>query len=306
MNLSPRHLAVLVLLTLCWGLNWPVMKIGVTGFPPLTFRALSMLLGVPVLGLALWALGVPFRIPRKHWRELARLTLANMVVWHVLVILAVPMLSSGRAAILGYTMPVFSALWGMALFGQRLGPRQAVGVAAAALGVLLLLWHELGRLAGAPAGVAMMLFAAATWALGTQWLRAAKMPVPTLAIAFWMTAVTTVVVCLAALLFESARWHVPSGAVSGAILFNAVAIFGFAHAAWFFLARSLPPVASTLSVMLIPVLGTVSGALWLHETLHWQDGAAMLLMMAAIASVLWPSMTAPRRYAPPPEGERPA
>jgi len=58
--------------------------------------------------------------------------------------------------------------------------------------------------------------------------------------------------------------------------------------------------------MLIPVLGTVSGALWLHETLHWQDGAAMLLMMAAIASVLWPSMTAPKRYAPPPEGERPA
>jgi drug/metabolite transporter (DMT)-like permease len=288
MNLSPRHLAVLVLLTLCWGLNWPIMKIGVTGFPPLTFRALSMLLGVPVLGLALVLLGVPFRIPRAHWRELARLTLTNMVVWHVLVILAVPMLSSGRAAILGYTMPVFSALWGVALFGQRLGPRQAVGVAAAALGVLLLLWHELGRLAGAPAGVAMMLIAAATWALGTQWLRAAKMPVPTLAIAFWMTAATTVLMCIVAAVFESERWQAPSGAVAGAIVFNAVAIFGFAHAAWFFLARTLPPVASTLSVMLIPVLGTVSGALWLRETLHWQDGAAMLLMMAAIASVLWP------------------
>ena len=76
---------------------------------------------------------------------------------------------------------------------------------------------------------------------------------------------------------------VPSGHVEGA------RIFGFAHAAWFSLARSLPPVASTLSVMFIPVLGVFSGALWLGEVLHWQDWAAVALMVAAIASVLWPS-----------------
>jgi drug/metabolite transporter (DMT)-like permease len=251
-----------------------------------------MLLGLPVLGAALVVLRVPFRIEREHRGELARLTLANMIVWHVLVILAIPLLSSGRAAILGYTMPVFSALWGAALFGQRLAPRQLGGVAAAALGVALLLWHELGRLAGAPAGVAMMLGAAAVWALGTQWLRATRIAAPTLTIAFWMTAITTVVLCVLAAAVEREHWHAPSGPVVAAIVFNAVAIFGFAHAAWFFLARTLPPVASTLSVMMIPVLGTVSGALWLHETLHWQDGAAMVLMMASIASVLWPQ----RRY----------
>ena len=33
---------------------------------------------------------------------------------------------------------------------------------------------------------------------------------------------------------------------------------------------------------------TFSGAWWLDETLHWQDWAAMGLMVAAIASVLWP------------------
>ena len=78
------------------------------------------------------------------------LTLTNMIVWHVLAILSVQALSSGRAAILGYTMPVFSALWGMAVFGQRLSWRQGAGVAAAALGVVLLLWHEFGRVAGSP------------------------------------------------------------------------------------------------------------------------------------------------------------
>jgi drug/metabolite transporter (DMT)-like permease len=56
--------------------------------------------------------------------------------------------------------------------------------------------------------------------------------------------------------------------------------------------------ASSLSVMLIPVLGTVSGALWLHEQLHWQDGAAMLLMLAAIASVLVPARQSAPAAAP--------
>ncbi|MFM1948333.1 MAG: putative inner rane transporter YedA, partial [Pseudomonadota bacterium] len=68
--------------------------------------------------------------------------------------------------------------------------------------------------------------------------------------------------------------------------------FGFAHAAWFYLARSLPPVASTLSVMMIPILGVFSGAWALNETLHWQDWVAMGLMVVSIASVLWPAKPA--------------
>jgi drug/metabolite transporter (DMT)-like permease len=78
----------------------------------------------------------------------------------------------------------------------------------------------------------------------------------------------------------------------GGIGYNAVLIFGFAHATWFYLARGLPPVASTLSVMFIPVLGVFSGALWLGEVLHWQDWAAVVLMVVAIASVLWPARPA--------------
>jgi drug/metabolite transporter (DMT)-like permease len=78
-----------------------------------------------------------------------------------------------------------------------------------------------------------------------------------------------------------------------AMVFNAVLVFGFAHAAWFYLARSLPPVASTLSVMLIPVLGVFSGALWLGEVLHWQDWAAVVLMVVSICSVLWPTTPPP-------------
>ena len=289
---SARQLALLVGLTLVWGLNWPIMKFGVTHFAPLSFRSLSMWLGLPVLYVAVRMMKVPLRIERSHWGELASLTFTNMIVWHVLAILSVQALSSGRAAILGYTMPVFSALWGVALFGQRLSTRQLAGVAAAAIGVALLLWHELGQMAGKPWAALGMLASAAVWALGTQQLRRTRMPVPTLAIVFWMTVITTLVMTVLATAFEHDRWQMPSAPVWAAIVFNAVMIFGFAQPVWLYLARALPPVASTLSVMMIPVLGTLSGAWWLGEKLHWQDFAAIVLMLAAIASVLWPSRAA--------------
>lgn len=221
---------------------------------------------------------------------LVALTVAWGINWPIMkAVLAVQSLSSGRAAILGYTMPIFSALLGAWLFQNVMPRRGWLGVGAAALGVLLLLWHEFTRLSGNPQGVVLALVAAATWALGTQNLRRTTLPVATLTLSFWMTVMTAVVMTVLALLFEKPDWRAMPTTTAWAVLFNAVLIFGFAHAAWFHLARSLPPVASTLSVMMIPVLGVFSGAWWLGEVLHWQDWAAVGLMVASIATVLWPA-----------------
>lgn len=288
-SLTRQQWLLLVVLTLIWGLNWPVMKLGVTGFPPLTFRTLCMALGLPFLALLLHVKKIPFHVPRGQWRELAWLSFYNMLVWHVTIIIALQDLSSGRAAILGYTMPIFSAVLGVGLFQSALSGRAWMGVAAAALGVFLLLWHEFTHLSGKPLGVLLALLAALAWAHGTQLMRRTRMTVPTLTIAFWMVTFTLVFMALFALAFETSRWKMPSTPQMGAILYNAFGVFVFSQAAWLSLARHLPPVASTLSVMFIPILGVFSGAWWLQEKLHWQDWAAVALIVVAIASVLWPS-----------------
>ena len=288
MHLSRNQIILIIAVTLSWGFNWPVMKMGVTGFPPLTFRAICLWLGVPVLWLALTFMKVPFHVPRKDWRELFWLAVTNMFVWHILIILAISVLSSGRAAILGYTMPVFSALLGVAFFGAQMRAAQWLGVGAAAVGVSLLLFNELTNFAGQPLGVLMALVAAAVWALGTQMLRRTTIVANTLTLSFWMTLMAAVVLTVLSVAFESSQWHMPSTKTWVAIVYNGVLIFGFTHAAWFTLARTLPPVASTLSTMMIPVLGVFSGALWLGEVLHWQDWAAVGLMAVAISTVLIP------------------
>ena len=287
-QLSRKQILTLVILTLVWGVNWPILKIGVTGYPAITFRSISMWIGWPLLGLVLWKMKVPFKVPRGEWKDLLLLATSNMFVWHVLIILAVQDLSSGRAAILGYTMPIFSAVMGFSFFKASLRPRAWLGVGLAGLAALLLLWHELVHLSGKPMGVLMALLAAAAWALGTQQIRHTKMTVPILTIVFWMIGMTTMLMSLLAIWFEMDHWAMPPATTWASIIYNAIGVFVFAQAAWLGLARSLPPLASSLSVMFIPVLGVFTGAWWLGEVLHWQDWAAVLLVVAAIASVLWP------------------
>lgn len=285
-QLSRTHWILLALLTLSWGFNWPIMKIGVTDFPPLTFRGLGMLGGLPVIWLAARWQKDSLAIPPGGTVRLLRLAIPNMLIWHVFMILGVKMLSSGRAAILGYTMPVWAALFGVVLFREKLSRASWIGIACALGGALLLLSSEFGKLAGNPMGSIFALVAAAGWGYGTVTMRRSALQMPTSAITFWMLAMATSGMLVAAFIFERGAWHMPDAATLGAILYNAIIIFGFAHVVWFMLARSLPPVASSLSVMMIPVLGVFSGAWLLGETPHWQDYAAMLLILAAMSSVL--------------------
>ncbi len=294
-SLSRKDWLLLVLLTLSWGLNWPIMKMGVRDFPPLTFRTVSMIGGLPALWLAARMQGASLAIPRGKACDVVRLAVPNMLIWHVFVILAVKMLSSGRAAILGYTMPVWAVLSARVFFGDRPGRNGWIGIACALGGALLLLSSEFTTLAGNPLGTVLALIAAAGWGYGTVTMKRSTLAMPTISLTFWMLALTTSAMALAATLFESNAWHLPDIDTIGAIVFNALVIFGFAHVVWFRLARTLPPVVSSLSVMMIPVLGVFSGAWLLGETPHWQDYAAMALILAAMSTVLLKPVTLTRK-----------
>lgn len=295
-RLTGTDLWLLAFLTVVWGVNWPVMKIGVSELPPMTFRSLSMVGGLPLIGLIAWQRGIPLGVPRQHWRELVVLALTNMVIWFVIAMYAVKLLSSGRAAILAYTMPIWTAVIAIVVFGENPSRRLWFGVSAAAIGVLLLMAGEFTAIAGSPAGTVLMLAAAAIWAYGTHRMRRRTLPVPILAITFWSILMGLVVCGSIALVFEVHQiGSLPQAATWAAVGYNAFLVFGFAQLIWFRLATILPPVASGLSVMLIPVIGVFSGVWMLGERLVWQDWVALASILVAMATVLLPARRATTR-----------
>ena len=286
-QLSRQQLIGLVLLTLMWGLNWPVMKFTLRELSPLHFRALTMTLGAVALALYFGWQGLRL-VPRSasEWRAVVWLGLPNVLGWHTLSIIGVSHLPAGRAAILGFTMPVWTVLLGVLFYGERLTARLLLAVAAVLLGIVLLLWNELGALSGSPAGIVWMQGAALSWALGPIWMRRAQLTLPPQTLVVWMMVLGAVVLTLLALWLEPAQnWQLSSAtwvSLVWAVLIN----YGAAQIIWFALARALPPATSAMSVMAVPLIGTLSAPLIVGEVPHWQDWAAMLCVVVAIGAAL--------------------
>ena len=288
-SLSRQQLIGLVLLTLMWGINWPVMKLSLRELGPLHFRAVTMSLGA--LGLFLFFRWQGLRMwPRggAEWRQVVWLGLPNILGWHALSIYGLAHLPAGRAAVLGFTMPVWTVALGVLFYGERLSGRLLLAVAAVLVGITLLLWNELAQLAGQPAGIAWMQGAALAWALGTVWMRRATLSLPAETLVVWMMALSALVLAvLAALLEPASAWRF-SPAVWLSLVWAVLINYGAAQVIWFRLARALPPSTSAMSVMAVPLIGTLSAPLIVGEWPQWQDLAAMACVVVAIGAVLLP------------------
>jgi drug/metabolite transporter (DMT)-like permease len=79
----------------------------------------------------------------------------------------------------------------------------------------------------------------------------------------------------------------------GSLVYGVFINYGFAQIIWFGLARNLPPATSAMSVMAIPLIGTLSATIVVGEVPHWQDYMAVALVMSAIAAVLLPARQKP-------------
>jgi drug/metabolite transporter (DMT)-like permease len=292
--LTRRQFWGLLALTLMWGMNWPMMKLSLSETTPLMFRASTMLLGATWLFFYVARKGERMWPARGEWAAIALLALPNVLGWHTLSIFGVQELASGRAAILGFTMPIFTVLLGAAAFGERITPRVRLAVVCAGIAIGLLLWHELARLSGRPTGIAWMLSAAFCWALGTLMFRRSRLALSPLVVTVWMLLLGSVVVAALAFALEPMpRPQQFSTAMWLSLAYGVVINYGFAQLIWFGMARSLPPATSAMNIMAIPLVGTLSATVILGEMPHWQDWLAMGFVMMAIASVLWPARTAP-------------
>ncbi|MGE5336309.1 MAG: DMT family transporter [Gemmatimonadota bacterium] len=281
-----RALLGLIALTMIWGVNWPIMKFSLRELSPLYFRALTMSGGALLLALFYSARGTDFRLPRPTWLPVVWLALPNIFGWHLFSILGVQELASGRAAILGFTMPIWTTLLAVAFFNERLTGRVAFSAACALAAVGLLLMHELTALAGKPRGVLWMQIAALSWALGTILMRRTRLPLPTTVITVWMMGLSAVVFWLVAALAEPLpSWHF-SPLMWAALAWGAAINYGVAQIFWFGLARDLPPTASAFSIMAVPIIGILTAIPLVGELPRWQDFAAALFVIAAIAGAL--------------------
>lgn len=286
---AAKALPLVLVLTLVWGTNWSLFPLAVREVSVWTFRAVSLTAaGVLLLAFAK-ARGVNTAIPRAYWAPVTAAAVIYLVVWNLASTYAAILIPSGQAAILGFTMPLWTVLVVWLAFGERPSRRMLLAIALAALGVALLAIPARGAYASAPAGFLLGLLAGLGWAIGTVILKRANVPVPALVLTGWQLLIAAVPLWVGALWVGQAQGFAPSWQTVLVIGYITVVPMAIGNAAWFAIVGLLPPGVAGLSSVMVPIVAMVTGAIVHGEPLGpWQLGA-----MACSAGALWIALAKP-------------
>jgi drug/metabolite transporter (DMT)-like permease len=142
-----ERLAAGVWLLLCaiWGSTWLAIKLGLRDLPPLTFAGIRFALAGAVLFAIIWISRVRLPRSRREWILLIYTGLLSITVNYALVFWGEQYISSGLAALLSATVPLFGLpLAHRYLETEPLTARKALGVVLGMVGVAIVFSGELG------------------------------------------------------------------------------------------------------------------------------------------------------------------
>jgi drug/metabolite transporter (DMT)-like permease len=143
---TPR-LAGLVWLTLCaiWGSTWLAIKLGLRDLPPITFAGIRFALAGAVLFAIIWLRGTSLPRSRRDWILLAYTGLQTITINYALVFWGEQYISSGLAALLSATVPLFGLpLAHRYVQSEPLTLLKVAGVVLGLVGVAIIFSGELG------------------------------------------------------------------------------------------------------------------------------------------------------------------
>lgn len=290
-RVPPRVLALLALLTLVWGSTWPLFRIALEELPPWTFRTGVLTVASLVLAAILKLRGESFAVPRGRWPLLVAASVLNLGFWNISTSLAVLYLPSGHASVLAYTMPLWVALLGFALHGQRLSGRLLAAILIGAAAVAALMIPNFKSYAQAPLGLFWGLSAGLSWALGTLIVKRTSWPGMGLSLTFWQVVLSLPAVAMGALLFEGVPAHWPSATIVAITIYVAIGPMAVGTAIWFALVKLLAAQVAALSSIAVPIVAVLSGIVFLHEPLSALQAIAIGSTVIALWLALVPRPT---------------
>lgn len=264
----PSWIVEYLLLSAVWGVSFLFMHVAVRDFGVLPTAALRVAIAtLTLLPWLVWRGQLPAL--RRHWRVIALAGVLNPALPFVFYAYALQSLSTGLAAILNATTPLFGAIVALLWLRQRLSPSRVLGLFVGFLGVVALAWDSLGVAAGSADrqawAVLVCLGAPLMYGIGASYTQRYLSQVPSLVIATGSLLASSLALAL------PAAWAWPAAA-PGARAWLAVACVGvlctgFAYVLFFRLIERVGPARTLTVTFLIPVFAVLAGTLWLEEAL---------------------------------------
>ena len=276
--------ALLLATAFGWGLNWTVLKFVLQDWPPLFARGTAGLIGALCLALLALARGDSLAVPKEARVPLVVAAVINVFAWMGFTALALNWLRVSEGALIAYSMPIWAMLMAWPLLGARPTRRSLVALGLSTTGMAVLMGGPDFTAAKLPG--ALFAFAAAVlFAFGTV---TAKKPLamPGPAVAAWQVALGCLPMVVLGLLLE--RPNITALSVPGALglAYMAVGPMALCYLTWFGALKRLPTAVAATSMLIVPVVGTITAVPLLGETLGLREMFAIVLTIGGVALAL--------------------
>ncbi|MFC4307688.1 DMT family transporter [Steroidobacter flavus] len=260
-SITPRHLVLLVLMNLVWGLNLIASKIGVAQFPPILFTALRFgalaLLLLPMLKI--------------HRGQMGNLFLAAMLTGPAafsLLFLGVYYAEDAATVAIASQMGVpFSTLLSIWLLGETIRWRRTLGITLAFGGMVVISFDP--RVFAYWEGLALVVASTFFSSLGLIFVKRLR-NIKALQLQAWIGVAGGSTLLLLSLLFEQGQMEAIRAAdwkAWTALAFTTLMSSLLAHTAWYYLVSKYPVTSLSPITLLSPLFGIFFGVTLLHDQL---------------------------------------
>jgi drug/metabolite transporter (DMT)-like permease len=212
----------------------------------------------------------------------------NIAAFNISIAFAQLSTTASRAAILTYTMPIWSVLLAALILREPIGREKLLAVVAGAVGIGLLAAPVLES--GQVAGVILPLLAALAWSLGTIVLKKWHLkgdPIVTTAYQLMIGAAISIICMFVS--GQTAPVSVSTPVII-AMLFHIVFATAGAYLLWFTILARHAASTSALLAFAVPVVGVLSAMLLVGDRPSLTDLAGFAAILAAPALAIRASL----------------
>lgn len=260
-SISGKHLILLVLMNLVWGLNLIASKIGVAQLPPILFTALRF------GSLAIFLLP----LLKVHRGQMGNLFLAAMLTGPAafsLLFLGVFYAEDAATVAIASQMGVpFSTLLSIWLLGETIRWRRTLGITLAFGGMVIISFEP--RVFAYWEGLALVVASTFFASLGLIFVKRLY-NIKALELQAWIAVAGGSMLMLLSLLFEQGQWAAIQAAdwrAWTALAFTTLMSSLVAHTAWYYLISKYPVTSLSPITLLSPLFGIFFGVTLLNDQL---------------------------------------
>ena len=273
-----------------YGGLWPVTRTALEFTPPFWYAGIRIGTGAIVLFLILRLMG-QLKLPTRHDLPLVvTVAVFMMAIYTLLMHVALLYVEAGRAALLGYTTPLWVLPASYIFLKERPSKRRLLGVAVAMAGLMVLFnpttfdWSDTNVVVGN----AMLLGCGLSWSIAIIHIRKHTPQRTPFQLAPFQLSLAAVLIFGMALIFDPLpTWEGSARQIGvfayGGIMGTAVAMLSVTTCV-----RYLPTAVSTVGLLGTPVFALTLSVVFLDEQLSVDLVAGVVLILLGIGLVSVP------------------